>query len=77
MSQRVVITGLGSINPLGNNVTDYINAIKHGHCGIDFISSFDAGGYSSKLRLKSHLLTLVIFLTQKKLEGPVALLSLH
>ena len=49
MSQRVVITGLGSINPLGNNVTDYINAIKHGHCGIDFISSFDAGGYSSKI----------------------------
>ena len=47
MSERVVITGLGTINPCGNDVQTYVNAIKHGHCGIDFISKFNTEGYSS------------------------------
>lgn len=42
MSNRVVITGLGTVNPLGNNVADFWANIKVGKCGISKIESFDA-----------------------------------
>ena len=42
MSNRVVITGLGTVNPLGNNVADFWSNIKAGKCGISKIESFDA-----------------------------------
>ena len=39
--RRVVVTGLGTINPLGNNVSDTWNNLINGISGIDYISSFD------------------------------------
>ena len=49
MSERVVITGLGTINPIGNCVKDFAEGLKNGHCGIDHISHFDTEGYSSRI----------------------------
>ena len=49
MSKRVVITGVGTINPLGNNVNDYVSGIRNGDCGIDHISFFDTEGYSTRI----------------------------
>jgi 3-oxoacyl-[acyl-carrier-protein] synthase II len=49
MSNRVVITGLGTINPIGNNVTDYTESLKNGVCGIDHITFFDTEGYSARI----------------------------
>ena len=40
--QRVVVTGLGTINPLGNNVIDTWNNLISGVSGIDHITLFDA-----------------------------------
>lgn len=39
---RVFITGVGCITPLGNNVETLWNNIKNGACGIDFIKKIDA-----------------------------------
>ena len=39
--RRVVVTGLGSINPLGNNVQDTWDNLVNGVSGIDHITSFD------------------------------------
>ena len=39
--RRVVVTGLGTINPLGNNVSDTWNNLINGVSGVDYISSFD------------------------------------
>lgn len=39
--KRVVITGIGAITPLGNDVNTTWEAMKNGVCGIDTISSFD------------------------------------
>ena len=39
--RRVVITGLGTINPLGNNVTDTWDKLIKGESGIDTITSFE------------------------------------
>ena len=38
---RVFITGVGCITPLGNNVETLWNNIKSGACGIDFIKKID------------------------------------
>ena len=38
--RRVVVTGLGTINPLGNNVADTWNSLINGISGIDYITSF-------------------------------------
>lgn len=39
--RRVVVTGLGTINPLANNVSDTWNSLINGESGIDKITSFD------------------------------------
>ena len=39
MSKRVVITGMGVISPIGNNVDTFWRNLLDGACGIDFIQS--------------------------------------
>lgn len=46
--RRVVITGLGAISPLGNNIIDTWNAMKAGACGIDLITRFDTTKFKTK-----------------------------
>lgn len=41
MENRVVITGLGVVSPIGNNVTDFWNSLVEGKCGIDLIKGFE------------------------------------
>ena len=41
--RRVVVTGLGTINPLSNNVDDSWEKLTKGISGIDNITSFDTG----------------------------------
>lgn len=41
MSRRVVITGLGTVNPLGNNVEDFWEGIKANKLGISKVEQFD------------------------------------
>ena len=49
MERRVVITGLGAITPIGNNVEEFWKGIKEGKCGIDEITHFDTTNYKVKL----------------------------
>ena len=49
MKRRVVITGLGAITPVGNNVNDFWNSIKEGRNGIDVITHFDTSDFKVKL----------------------------
>ncbi len=49
MGRRVVITGLGTVNPLGNNVEDAWENVKKGVCGIDEITQIDTTGHAVKL----------------------------
>ncbi len=49
MEKRVVITGLGAITPIGNNVKEAWNGIKEKRCGIDKITHFDTTGYKTTL----------------------------
>ena len=47
--RRVVITGLGTVNPLGNNTADSWAAAKAGKCGIGPITQFDTADVNCKL----------------------------
>ena len=46
--QRVVVTGLGIISPLGLNTADTWNAVVNGRSGIDYITSFDAEAFDTR-----------------------------
>lgn len=41
MERRVVITGMGALTPIGNNVSEFWDGLKNGKNGIDFITHFD------------------------------------
>ncbi|WP_459482269.1 beta-ketoacyl-ACP synthase II [Clostridium saccharoperbutylacetonicum] len=41
MKRRVVITGMGALTPIGNNVDTFWNSTKEGMLGIDFITAID------------------------------------
>ncbi len=47
--RRVVVTGLGVITPIGNNVQTFWNNIKNGECGIDKVTSFDASEFKCQI----------------------------
>lgn len=47
--RRVVITGLGTINPLANDVEKTWEAVKQGKCGIAPITHFDTTDFKVKL----------------------------
>jgi 3-oxoacyl-[acyl-carrier-protein] synthase II len=48
MRKRVVVTGLGCVNPLGNNVLDTWNALMAGKSGAGSITLFDASYHKTK-----------------------------
>ncbi len=47
--KRVVVTGMGAITPIGNNVEEFWNNIKDGKVGIDNITKFDTTDFKVKL----------------------------
>lgn len=47
--RRVVITGLGTVNPTGNTAPESWQAIRAGQCGIGPITAFDTAGFRVKL----------------------------
>ena len=48
-NRRVVVTGMGAVTPLGNNVADTWNGLRTGKNGIDHITLFDTEKFKAKL----------------------------
>ncbi|MBU1727466.1 MAG: beta-ketoacyl-ACP synthase II [Candidatus Omnitrophica bacterium] len=46
---RVVVTGLGIISPVGNDVSSFWQAIKEGKSGVGPITYFDPAGFDSRI----------------------------
>ena len=46
--KRVVVTGLGTINPIGNSVPEYWANLEKGVSGSEMITSFDASKFKTK-----------------------------
>lgn len=49
MKRRVVITGMGTVNPLGNNLSDTWENVKKGVCGIGPITRIDVTNHAVKV----------------------------
>lgn len=49
MRKRVVITGIGAITPIGNNVPAYFEGLRTGKNGIGPLTRFDASDYKCKV----------------------------
>jgi len=47
-NKRVVITGMGAITPIGNNLTEYSKALRNGVSGCKNIESFDASKFKTQ-----------------------------
>ena len=49
MSRRVVITGLGTVNPLGKDTGTFWQRVQAGESGIGPVTRFDASDFSSRI----------------------------
>ena len=46
--KRAVVTGLGALTPIGNNVSEYWNGLVNGVSGSDWITRFDASKFKTR-----------------------------
>lgn len=49
MERRVVITGMGVVSSVGNNVSEFWDSIINGKCGIDLVTHFDTTEFKTKI----------------------------
>ncbi len=47
--RRVVVTGIGTINPLGNDINEYFGNLENGVSGASQITHFDATNFKSRI----------------------------
>ena len=46
--KRVVVTGIGALTPIGNNLQEFWNGLITGVSGADFITQFDASKFKTR-----------------------------
>ena len=46
--KRVVVSGIGTLTPLGNSLKEYWNGLLNGVSGADFITQFDAAKFKTR-----------------------------
>jgi 3-oxoacyl-[acyl-carrier-protein] synthase II len=64
--KRVVVTGMGALTPLGNNISDYWNGLVNGVSGADMITLFDASKFRTKFACEVKGFDPVQFLDKKE-----------
>jgi 3-oxoacyl-[acyl-carrier-protein] synthase II len=47
-SRRIVVTGIGTLNPLGNSLSEYWDNLVNGVSGADMITQFDASKFKTR-----------------------------
>ena len=66
MTRRVVVTGLGLVTPVGNNVEDTWTALMNGRSGADYIKKFDAEKFSVKFACEVKNFDPLTFIAKKE-----------
>lgn len=66
--KRVVITGLGGISPIGNNVKEIWKSILKGKNGIDYIKSFDTTNFPIKVAAEIKNLNMEDYLSKRDIK---------
>ncbi len=66
--RRVVVTGLGVVSPIGNDVDSLWNSILNHQCGIDAITHFDTTEFKVKLAAEVKDLDMEAYFTKRDLK---------
>ncbi len=66
LSRRVVVTGLGAITPIGNNVQDYWIALSNGVSGAALITQFDASKFKTRFACEVKNFDVTQFIDRKE-----------
>ena len=48
-TRRVVVTGLGTLSPVGNNADEFWSSLVQGRSGVGLITKFDTTGYPTRI----------------------------
>ncbi len=64
-SRKVVVTGLGALTPLGNNVSDFWNGLTNGVSGAAPITKFDASNFKTQFACEVKGLNVEDFIPRK------------
>ena len=46
--KRVVVTGIGAVTPIGNNINAYLEGLRNGVSGANLITHFDASNFKTQ-----------------------------
>lgn len=68
MKRRVVITGMGVVSPIGNDVNQVWDSVQHNRCGIAPITHFDASEFRAKLAGEVKDLDMEQYFTKRDLK---------
>ena len=63
--KRVVVTGLGALTPIGNNIEEYWNALVNGVSGAAPITSFDAAKFKTRFACELKDFNVTDFINRK------------
>jgi len=66
MLNRVVVTGIGALTPIGNNAADFWNNLKNGVCGTAPITKFDASKFKTRFACELKNFNTLDFIDKKE-----------
>ena len=66
--RRVVVTGIGAVTPIGNDVPAMWESVKNGVCGIDKVTHFDVSGYKTQIAGEVKNLNVEDFIERKEVR---------
>jgi 3-oxoacyl-[acyl-carrier-protein] synthase II len=66
--KRVVVTGIGALTPIGNNLQEYWNGLINGVSGADFITQFDASKFKTRFACELKNFDPLNFLDRKEVK---------
>jgi 3-oxoacyl-[acyl-carrier-protein] synthase II len=64
--KRVVVTGIGALTPIGNNLNDYWNNLIGGVSGADLITLFDASKFKTRFACELKNYDPLVYLDRKE-----------
>ena len=64
--KRVVISGIGAVTPLGNNIEEYWNGLVNGQSGADMITHFDTEHFRTKFACEVKNFDIENFINRKE-----------
>ena len=66
--KRVVVTGLGALTPIGNNIPEYWNGLVNGVSGSDWITRFDASKFKTRFACEVKNFDPSLFFERKEVK---------